>query len=81
MTRMTGPDCVVMCNLINTHTLPAFFMRLDLVCFYCLCLFVYVLYFIATMSFAGYFLVRTFLSAFHAYLRFPVCFGLVPSIL
>ena len=19
-TRMTGPDCVVMCNLINTHT-------------------------------------------------------------
>ena len=20
MTRMTGPDCVVMCNLINTHT-------------------------------------------------------------
>ena len=19
MTRMTGPDCVVMCNLINTH--------------------------------------------------------------
>ena len=23
MTRMTGPDCVVMCNLINTHTLGA----------------------------------------------------------
>ena len=24
MTRMTGPDCVVMCNLINTciHTFP-----------------------------------------------------------
>ena len=20
MTRMTGPDCVVVCNLINTHT-------------------------------------------------------------
>ena len=20
MTRMTGPDCVVMCNLVNTHT-------------------------------------------------------------
>ena len=20
MTRMAGPDCVVMCNLINTHT-------------------------------------------------------------
>ena len=20
MTRMTGPDCVVMCNFINTHT-------------------------------------------------------------
>ena len=32
------------------------FMRLALVCFYCLCVFVYVLYFIATMSFAGYFL-------------------------
>ena len=29
---------------------------LALVCFYCLCVFVYVLYFIATMSFAGYFL-------------------------
>ena len=37
-------------------TFPAFFMRLDLVCFYFLCVFVYVLYFIATMSFAGYFL-------------------------
>ena len=37
-------------------TFPAFFMRLALVCFYCLCVFVYVLYFIATMSFAGYFL-------------------------
>ena len=34
--------------------------------------FVYVFYFIATMSFAGYFLVRPFMSAFHAYLRFPV---------
>ena len=21
MTRMTGPDCAVICNLINTHTL------------------------------------------------------------
>ena len=31
-------------------------MRLALVCFYCLCVFVYVLYFIATMFFAGYFL-------------------------
>ena len=31
-------------------------MRLALVCFYCLCVFVYVLYFIATMSSAGYFL-------------------------
>ena len=20
MTRMTGPDCAVMCNLLNTHT-------------------------------------------------------------
>ena len=20
MTRMTGPDCAVMCNLVNTHT-------------------------------------------------------------
>ena len=53
-------------------TFPAFFMRLALVCFYCLCVFVYVFYFIATMSFAGYFLVRPFLSAFHAYLRFPI---------
>ena len=31
-------------------------MRLALVCFYCLCVFVYVLYFIAAMSFVGYFL-------------------------
>ena len=31
-------------------------MRLALVCFYCLCVFLYVFYFIATMSFAGYFL-------------------------
>ena len=37
-------------------TFPAFFMRLVLVCFYCLCVFVCVLYFLATMSFAGYFL-------------------------
>ena len=37
-------------------TFPVFFMRLALVCFYCLCVFVYILYFIATMSFAGYFL-------------------------
>ena len=53
-------------------TFPAFFMRLPLVCFYCLCVFVYIFYFIATMSFAGYFLVRSLLSAFHVYLRFPV---------
>ena len=37
-------------------TFPAFFMRLALVCFYCLCVFVYVFYFIATKAFAGYFL-------------------------
>ena len=37
-------------------TFPAFFMRLALVCFYCLSVFVYVLHFIATMSFAGCFL-------------------------
>ena len=36
------------------------------VCFVC------VFYFIATMSFAGYFLVRSLMSAFPAYLRFPV---------
>ena len=57
------------------------FMRLPLVCFYCLCDFVKVcvfyfsIYFlsIATMSFAGYFLVRSLImSAFPAYLRFSV---------
>ena len=54
------------------------FMRLPLVCFYCLCDFVCVFYFyfyflfIATMSFAGYFLVRSLLSAFPAYRRYPV---------
>ena len=35
-------------------TFTAFFMRLPLVCFYCLCVFVFVFYIIATMSFAGY---------------------------
>ena len=34
--------------------------------------FVWVFYFIATMFFAGYFLVRSLLSVFPAYLRFPV---------
>ena len=48
------------------------FMRLPLVCFYSLCVFVCVFYFIATMSFPVYFLVRSLLSAFPAYLRFPV---------
>ena len=48
------------------------FMRLPLISFYCLCVFVCVFYFIATMSFAGYFIVRSLLSAFPAYLRFPV---------
>ena len=54
-------------------------MRLTLVCFYCLCVFVYVFYFIATMSFAGYFLVRPFLSAFHALSPIPglIWFGSV----
>ena len=48
------------------------FMRLPLVCFFCLCVFIGVFYFIATISFAGYFLVRSLLSVFPAYLRFPV---------
>ena len=30
MTRMTGPDCVVMCNLINTHTHTVGGMKLHL---------------------------------------------------
>ena len=29
MTRMTGPDCVVMCNLINTHTHTKFDFTVD----------------------------------------------------
>ena len=59
-------------------TCPAF-MWLPLVCFYCLCDFVCVLYFlfIATMSFAGYFLVHSLLSAFPAYLRTYFRFDLV----
>ena len=48
------------------------FMRLPLVCFYWLCVFVFVFDFIATMPFAGYILVRSLLFAFPAYLRFPV---------
>ena len=51
------------------------FMRLSLVCFYCLC-FIYFLS-IATMSFGGYFLVRPLLSAFPAYLRTFFRFDLV----
>ena len=27
MTRMTGPDCVVMCNLINTYIHTHMYMR------------------------------------------------------
>ena len=27
MTRMTGPDCAVMCNLINTHTYTHTFIQ------------------------------------------------------
>ena len=29
MTRMTGPDCAVMCNLINTHTHTHTFVASD----------------------------------------------------
>ena len=51
------------------------FMQLPLVCFYCLCVllvFSILFLFFATMSFAGYFLIRSLLSDFPAYLRFPV---------
>ena len=50
-------------------------MRLSLVCFYCL-RFLFFLS-IATMSFASYFLVRSLLSAFPAYLRTFFRFDLV----
>ena len=33
MTRMAGPDCVVMCNLINTHTHTHTHIYIDL-CMY-----------------------------------------------
>ena len=46
----------IICISENPRIALLIFMRLALVCFYCLCVFVYVLYFIATMSFAGYFL-------------------------
>ena len=32
MTRMTGPDCVVMCNLINTHTHTHVYIRHQELC-------------------------------------------------
>ena len=32
MTRMTGPDCAVMCNLINTHTFLCFVFTLSSSC-------------------------------------------------
>ena len=44
-----------------------FYAVVSLVCFYCLCVCVFLS--IATMSFAGYFLARSLLSAFPAYLR------------
>ena len=47
--------------------LSCVFKRLSLVCFYCLCFLFFLS--IATMSFAGYFLVRSLLPAFSAYLR------------
>ena len=56
-------------------------MWLSLVCFYCwqfvifVCVFCFL--FIATMSFAGYFLVRSLLPAFPAYLRTYSRFDLV----
>ena len=38
MTRMTGPDCVVMCNLINTHTHTHTHTRLSTdMCVLCVC--------------------------------------------
>ena len=47
MTRMTGPDCVVMCNLINTyiHTYMGFSLILKCVCV-CVCVCVSVSVFI-----------------------------------
>ena len=54
-------------------TFPAFFYAVASGLFLLpVCFFVCVFYFIATMSFAGYFLARSLLSAFPAYLRFPV---------
>ena len=47
-------------------------MRLALVCFYCLCVFVYVLYFYRDDVLCWLLLARPFLYAFHAHLRFPV---------
>ena len=55
--------------------LSCVFMRLSLVCFYGLCFLFFL--FIATMSFAGYFLVCSLLSAFPAYLGTFFRFDLV----
>ena len=52
-------------------TFPAFYAVASSLFLLSVC-FVFVFYFIATMSFAGYFLVRSLLSVFPAYLRFPV---------
>ena len=75
--RLPLPLSSCLCCIPPLIGLPSLhFMRLPLVCFKCLCDFVRVFYFyflfIATMSFADYFLVRSLLSAFPGYLRFPV---------
>ena len=55
--------------------LSCVFIRLSLVCFYYLCFLFFLS--IATMSFVGYFLVRSLPSAFPAYLRTFICFDLI----
>ena len=50
--------------LIGLPSLRFYAVASTVVCFYCLCVFVCIFYFIATMSFACYFLVRPLLSAF-----------------
>ena len=53
MTRMTGPDCVVMCNLINTHTHT---LKMFLFCFCLVSLCISIKYLVVSVQHNGGFL-------------------------
>ena len=57
---------------LTINTFPAFYAVASSLFLLSVCFLFVFFYFIARMSLAGYFLVRSLLSTFPAYLRFPV---------